>query len=95
MLGVRDRRHSDFASDRISTVKLFALDGKTGWSLNALGCGSSEYDNTCFRACRDLSGSIALQRNFLTGSLTVLTRSDVQSGNQNKGLRGWEMIEWE
>jgi hypothetical protein len=44
---------------------------------------------------RLLSRSIALQRNFSTESLTVLTRSDAQSGSQNSGLRCWEMIEWE
>jgi hypothetical protein len=78
-----------------STVKVLALDGKTGYGLNALRCGTGEYDNTCFGVFRDLSGSIALQRNFSTASLAVLTRSDVWSGNQNSRLRGWEMIEWE
>ena len=78
-----------------STVKMASRDGKTGRGLNALGCGSSEHDNTCFGVSRDLSGSIALQRSVSTVCLTVLTRSDVQGGSQNKGLRGWEMIEWE
>jgi len=53
------------------------LSGKTGYGLNALRCGRGEYDNTCFGVFRDLSGSIALQRNFSTASLTALTRRDV------------------
>jgi hypothetical protein len=60
-----------------------------------LGCARSECDNKGLGILRDLSASIALQRTVSTVCLTVLTRSDVQSGNQNKGLRGWEMIEWE
>jgi hypothetical protein len=45
--------------DLSETVKLFAFDGKTGRGVNALGCGRSEYDNTCFRG---LSRSIGAYR---------------------------------
>jgi hypothetical protein len=78
-----------------STVKLFALDGKTGRGLNALGWGTGEYDYTCFGVLRDLSGSIALQRSLSTVCLTVSVRCDAQNDRQNKRLSGSEMIEWE
>jgi hypothetical protein len=77
------------------TVKLFALDGKTGRGLNALGWERSDYDNTCFGFFRDLSGSIALQRSVSTVCLTVSVRCDAQNAIQNKRLSGSEMIEWE
>ena len=73
----------------------FALDGKTGRSLNALGCGRSEYDNTCFGGFRDLSRSIALQRSVSTVCLTVSVQCDAHNVRQNKRLSGSEMIEWE
>ena len=94
--GPRDAQRPAFAmagaAQSRATVEQLSPDGKSYLELHAAdadkgGCGEL--------FLRLLSRSIALQRNFSTGSLTVLTRSDVQSGNQNKGLRGWEMIEWE
>jgi len=63
--------------------------------MTALGCGRSEYDNTCLGVFRDLSGSIALQRSISTAYLTVSVRCHAQNARQNKWLSGSEMIEWE
>jgi hypothetical protein len=79
----------------LPTAKLFARDGKTGRVLNPLGCGRSEYDNTCFGVFRDLSGSIGLQRFVSAADLTVSVRCDPQDTGQNNELSRWEMIEWE
>ena len=82
--GVRLARAGDGGAVFYPTVEAI-------WSLHA--ADADQRGNAFF--LRLLSRSIALQRNFSTGSLTVLTRRDVQSGNENKGLRGWEMTEWE
>jgi len=71
------------------------LSGKTGYGLNALRCGRGEYDNTCFGVFRNLSRPIALQRNFSLVCLTVSVQRYARNARSNKGLRRWEMIEWE
>jgi hypothetical protein len=92
----RDQSRSNgFFRRCVRTVKLFALDGKTGRGLNALGWGKGEFDNTCFGVFRDLSGSIAVQRPVSTVCLTVSVRCAAQNARQNKRLSGREMIEWE